>query len=96
MHDSRSGTPISLQVSGVPGLQDRSAAPSRADQATSSGAGWLHRLRQQRWTGAQIALALQLNRTTVAAICGGWAWPGLRALDPPIPVQRGEWNVAGA
>src|ERR1044072_2334607 len=49
------------------GLTDRSSRPHRSPGATPPLlASWGERLRRQRWTGAEIAQALQLSASTVA------------------------------
>jgi transposase InsO family protein len=84
------------RTAGVPGLQDRSCRPHHAPTAVAPElVAWIQRLRRQRWTGARIAQALQLSRATVARYLQRCGLARLRALDPPVPVQRYEWPRAG-
>jgi transposase InsO family protein len=53
-------------------------------------------LRRQRWTGAEIAQALQLSASTVARLLRRQGLARLRALEPPVPVQRYQWTRPGA
>jgi transposase InsO family protein len=82
---------------GVGGLRDRSCRPQRLPSATPAElVGWIERLRRQRWTGAQIAQALQLSRATVARYLRQQGLARLRALEPPVPVRRYQWRRPGA
>jgi transposase InsO family protein len=81
---------------GVGGLQDRSCRPHASPAATARElVVWIARLRRQRWTGAQIAQALQLSRATVARHLQRLGLARLRALEPPVPVRRYEWARPG-
>ena len=84
------------QAEGVAGLQDRSCRPHHSPAPTAAElVAWIERLRRQRWTGAQIAQALQLSRATVARYLQRLGLARLRALEPPVPVQRYEWKRPG-
>lgn len=79
------------------GLADRSSRPRRSPGATPPLlASWVERLRRQRWTGAEIAQALQLSASTVARLLRRQGLARLRALEPPVPVQRYQWARPGA
>jgi transposase InsO family protein len=79
-----------------PGLADRSCRPQRSPGATPPLlASWVERLRRQRWTGAEIAQALQLSASTVARLLRRQGLARLRALEPPVPVQRYQWARPG-
>jgi transposase InsO family protein len=56
---------------------------------------WVEHLRRQRWTAAAIAEALQLSASTVARLLRRQGLARLRALDPPVPVQRYQWARPG-
>jgi transposase InsO family protein len=78
------------------GLTDRSSRPHRSPGATPPLlASWVERLRRQRWTGAEIAQALQLSASTVARLLRRQGLARLRALDAPIPIQRYQWTRPG-
>jgi transposase InsO family protein len=84
------------QADGVAGLTDRSCRPQHCPGALPPALDpWIERLRRQRWTGAQIAQALQLSRATVARRLQALGLARLRALEPPIPVRRYEWKRPG-
>lgn len=79
------------------GLADRSCRPHRCPMATPRLlVAWVERLRRQRWTGAQIAAALQLSPSTVARLLRRHGLARLRQLEPPVPVRRYQWAAAGA
>jgi transposase InsO family protein len=79
------------------GLADRSSRPRRSPGATPPLlASWVEHLRRQRWTGAEIAQALQLSASTVARLLRRQGLARLRALEPPVPVQRYQWTRPGA
>jgi transposase InsO family protein len=85
------------EAEGVAGLQDRSCRPHHSPEALDPElVAWIARLRRQRWIGAQIAHALQLSRATVARYLRRLGLARLRALEPPVPVQRYEWKRPGA
>jgi transposase InsO family protein len=78
------------------GLADRSSRPRRSPGATPPLlASWVERLRRQRWTGAEIAQVLQLSPSTVARLLRRQGLARLRALAPPVPVQRYQWARPG-
>ncbi len=84
------------QIEGVAGLADRSCRPHHSPDALPALLlSWIERLRRQRWTGAQIAEALQLSRATVARRLQGLGLARLRALEPAVPVRRYEWKQPG-
>ena len=56
----------------------------------------IERLRRQRWTGAEIARALGLSAATVARYLRRQGLARLRALAPPVPVVRYEYQRPGA
>lgn len=77
-------------------LTDRSCRPQRSPGATPPLlASWVERLRRQRWTGAEIAQALQLSASTVARLLRRQGLARLRQLAPPVPVQRYQWARPG-
>jgi transposase InsO family protein len=79
------------------GLADRSCRPRRSPQATPPLlVSWVERLRRQRWTGAEIAQALQLSASTVARLLRRQGLARLRQLKPAGPVQRYQWTHPGA
>lgn len=76
---------------GLPGLQDRSSRPHRCPRASApSVVARIEALRRQRWTCAQIATAVGVSSATVARLLKRCGLSRLRALDPPVPVQRYE------
>ena len=78
------------------GLADRSCRPRRSPGATPPLlVSWVAHLRRQRWTGAEIAQALQLSPSTVARLLRRQGLERLRQLEPPVPVQRYEWARPG-
>jgi len=78
------------------GLADRSCRPHRSPRATPPLlVSWVERLRRQRWTGAEIAHALQLSASTVARLLRRHGLARLRSLAPPVPVQRYQWAQPG-
>jgi transposase InsO family protein len=78
------------------GLTDRSCRPHRSPGATPLLlVSWVERLRRQRWTGAEIAQALQLSASTVARLLRRQGLGRLRQLEPPVPVQRYQWARPG-
>ena len=78
------------------GLADRPCRPHRSPGATPRVlVSWVAQLRRQRWTGAAIAAALQLSTSTVARLLRRQGLARLRALDPPVPVQRYQWARPG-
>ena len=78
------------------GLRDRSCRPHRSPTATPPLlVDWIERLRRQRWTGAEIAAALQLSPSTVARLLRRRGLARLRQLVPAVPVQRYQWARPG-
>jgi transposase InsO family protein len=78
------------------GLADRSCRPRRSPGATPPLlVSWVAHLRRQRWTGTEIAQALQLSASTVARLLRRQGLSRLRALEPPPPVQRYQWARPG-
>jgi len=78
------------------GLADRPCRPHRRPGATPPLlVSWVAQLRRQRWTGAEIAQALQLSASTVARLLRRQGLARLRALEPPVPVPRYEWARPG-
>ena len=78
------------------GLADRSCRPRRSPRATPRLlVSWVEILRRQRWTGAQIAAALQLSASTVARLVRRQGLARLRQLEPPAPSPRYEWARPG-
>jgi transposase InsO family protein len=78
------------------GLADRSCRPQRSPGATPPLlVSWVERLRRQRWSGAEIAQALQLSASTVARLLRRHGLARLRQLAPPVPVRRYQWARPG-
>ena len=78
------------------GLADRSCRPQRSPRATPPLlVSWVERLRRQRWTGVEIAQALQLSASTVARLLRRHGLARLRQLEPPVPIQRYQWARPG-
>src|SRR5215468_5764344 len=78
------------------GLRDRSCRPHHSPTATPPLlVHWIERLRRQRWTGAAIAMTLQLSPSTVARVLRRRGLARLRQLEPPTPVQRYQWARPG-
>jgi len=77
-------------------LVDRSCRPRRSPTATPRVlVTWVETLRRQRWTGVQIAAALQLSASTVARLARRQGLARLRQLDPPVPMRRYAWARPG-
>ena len=84
------------RAEGVAGLRDRSCRPRRSPAATPHRlVAWIDRLRRQRWTSAEIAVRLQLGRSTVARLLQRRGLARLAALAPPVRVRRYEWPHPG-
>lgn len=78
-------------------LADRSSRPHGSPGQTPVELRELiARLRRQRWTGAEIARALDLSPATVARYLRRQGLARLRALEPPVPVVRYEYPRPGA
>ena len=83
-------------AAGRDGLVDRSSRPHRNAWRTDEPRSELiRRLRLCRLTGPQIAGALKMPRSTVAAVLKRSGMRRLRDLEPPKPVIRYERSVAG-
>jgi transposase InsO family protein len=77
-------------------LADRSSRPHGSPGQTPVELRELiARLRRQRWTGAEIARALDLSPATVARYLRRQGLARLRALEPPVPVVRYEYQRPG-
>jgi transposase InsO family protein len=84
------------RTEGRAGLQDRSCRPRRQPTVTAPELlGWVLKLRQQRWAGAQIARALGFSRATVARYLQRLGLARLRALEPRAPVVRYTYTEPG-
>ena len=78
-------------------LADRSSRPHRSPGQTPGELRELiEGLRRQRWTGAEIARALDLSPATVARYLRRLGLARLRRLEPPAPVVRYEYRRPGA
>jgi transposase InsO family protein len=72
-------------------LQDRSSRPHHSPRATPPAVvAQIVAVRQQRWTGAQIASWVGVSRATVGRVLRRHGLARLRALDAPRAVQRYE------
>src|SRR5262245_47825843 len=81
---------------GPAGLQDRSSRPQTSPRQLAGRLVLGARvLRQQRWTCAQIAAALEISRATVARVVGRVGWSRLGRLSAPPLVQRYEHAAPG-
>jgi transposase len=77
-------------------LADRSSRPhSSPGQTPVELRELIARLRRQRWTGAEIARALDLSPATVARYLRRQGLARLRTLEPPVPVVRYEYQRPG-
>lgn len=82
--------------SGEEGLRDRSSRPHRIARLTAADrADLVIRLRHCRLSGPEIARALKMPRSTVAAVLKRAGLERLRRLDSALPVQRYEWAHPG-
>jgi transposase InsO family protein len=84
------------RAEGLAGLCDRSSRPSRMPRRTPL--PWqelIVDLRRYRLTVLEIARRLKLARSTVARIVSQAGLSRVRALDPPEPVVRYEWERPG-
>ncbi len=78
------------------GLADRSSRPHGSPgQTPGELCELIERLRRQRWTGAEIARALDLSAATVARYLRRLGLARLRNLAPPAPVVRYEYRRPG-
>jgi transposase InsO family protein len=81
---------------GSAGLVDRSSRPHRSPRKTPSTLeGKVLAFRRLRWNGWRIAQELKLSRSTVSRILRRAGLNRLRSLDPPLPVQRYEYERPG-
>jgi transposase InsO family protein len=77
-------------------LGDRSSRPQHSPRATPPAViDQVVALRQQRWTGAQIASWVGISRATAGRLLRARGLARLRALEPPPPVQRYERAAPG-
>jgi transposase len=75
------------------GFADRTCRPRRSPGATPPRlVSWVEHLRRQRWTGAEIAQALQLSASTVARRCRQRASPAAVVLKSRSVVGSGVTN----
>jgi transposase InsO family protein len=78
------------------GLVDGASRPHRSPrQLPGELRELIERLRQQRWTGAEIAHALAVSPATVARYLRQRGLARLRSLAPPVPVVRYEYAQPG-
>ena len=85
-----------FQHGGVEGLADRSSRPREQPNRTDPEREELIcRLRRCRLTGPQIAQALKMPRSTVAAVLKRAGMARLRDLEPKPPVRRYERSQPG-
>lgn len=81
---------------GEEGLRDRSSRPHRIARLTPADrAELVVRLRHCRLSGPEIARALKMPRSTVAAVLKRAGLQRLKALDPALPARRYEWAQPG-
>jgi transposase InsO family protein len=81
---------------GEAALHDRSSRPQRIPRMTeATRAELVVRLRHCRLTGPEIARALKMPRSTVAAILKRAGLQRLKTLDAVPPVQRYQWAHPG-
>jgi transposase InsO family protein len=84
------------EADGDAGLLDRSCRPQHRPWATPRALlGLIESLRRQRWTGAEIARALQLSPSTVARHLQRCGLARLRQLEPAPPSVRYQWAFPG-
>jgi transposase-like protein len=84
------------RTEGVPGLQDRSAAPHRIPhRTTTTRAARIVTLRAQRLAGWQIARRLHLPRATVGAVLRRHGLGRLPPVTAPEPIRRYERERPG-
>jgi transposase InsO family protein len=77
-------------------LTDRSCRPHRSPRAISAAVMVeIQRLRQLRWTGAQIADVVQVSRATVARTLAQFGLGRLEALHARPTLMRYEWRRPG-
>jgi transposase InsO family protein len=84
------------EAAGTAGLADRSCRPHRSPTVTRPAlVSLITQLRQQRWTGRQIAAALQLSDSTVARYLRRCGLARLRSGEPTVAPIRYQWPVPG-
>jgi transposase InsO family protein len=77
-------------------LADRSCRPQRSPRAIAAPVMVeIQRLRQLRWTGAQIAEVVQVSPATVARTLAQWGVARLEALTERPALVRYEWSRPG-
>lgn len=78
---------VRYRAEGEAGLRDRSSRPHRSPRAIPRGtAQRVVRLRQRRWTMANIAAELRISRATVSRVLARAGLSRLAALEPaPLP-----------
>jgi transposase InsO family protein len=86
---------VARAASGEP-LVDRSSRPHRSPQATAAAVVLRVKvLRQQRYTCAEIAVALGLSRATVARLLARCGWSRLQIVELPPTSRRYEREHPG-
>jgi transposase InsO family protein len=81
---------------GLEGLADRSSRPRRSPRRVRpSVAAVIEMLRFRRWSGPQIARALQMSRSTVTVVLARLGLNRLRKLEVPEPPNRYERRHPG-
>ena len=85
-----------FQTEGEAGLQDRSSRPHHLRRPTPpETVTRVATLRRQRWTGEQIAKAVEVSPATVSRILKRLGLNKLKALEPIEPVRRYERENPG-
>jgi transposase InsO family protein len=85
-----------FQAEGVAGLRDRSSRPHWSPTRTPDPiAEQIAALRRQRWTGAQIAAAVQRSKASVFRVLGRLGMNRLKSLELAEPVRRYEHDAPG-
>jgi transposase InsO family protein len=85
-----------VQRAAMGDLADRSCRPQRSPRAISAAVMVeIQRLRQLRWTGAQIAEVVQVSRATVARTLAQLGLARLEALTERAALVRYEWPRPG-
>ena len=83
-------------VGGSAALADASSRPKRCRcRLTSEDMTHIHELRLSRKTGDEIALLLDLHRSTVFRALRKLGLSRLASLEPKTPAQRYEWASPG-
>jgi len=87
---------VRFAAEGEAGLQDRRSRPHRLRHPTAPAvAEQVIALRRQRWLMKRIAHQLALSVATVSRLLHRAGLSRLRALDPPVPLQRYEYPAPG-